>query len=147
MEYNDVYGNAFDADDWFEEGSNIDWNALYEILYHQGDVSAGSYFAVPIMVGRVLSEDIRIWIPWGLVVAIEETRQKADSLAVPKEIKSAYETALLELVRRGLEIFHEDIDPLLSRCLLALFALHKGFHLTASFALLEEDEQSEMLDR
>lgn len=148
MSYLNVYGQIFDPSEWFtaarQRGGSPDWPQLFELLYHQGDINTASFAAVPYITGIVIEQG-GSWQPYALVASIEEARQLGKGPEIPRELEAAYYEAIKSLVHESLKAFDDTSDRLLIKSFIAMLSLAKGQTATATFALLDEEEQAELL--
>lgn len=123
------------------------WDALWEEMYHQGDVGPGSYVAVPHIV-RIHQMRGKIdWNTYALVASVEAARVFRDNPDVPEWARSAYDSALRELARTGLVELPRAASVEAVRSILAVLALVYGAR-TYGRLLIEysEDELAEFLE-
>ncbi|KAA0701064.1 hypothetical protein DTW90_05555 [Neorhizobium sp. P12A] len=146
MFYQDVYGNVFEPASWFDKVPNdLQWSELFDACYHQGSITTGSYAVVPHIVDSIAKHGIFDWEPYALVAAIEEARLTDPAPAMPSELKDTYFEAYQKLAEHSLRVFPDASDPLLVRSVLAVLSLSKGQVSIATFAMLTESEQLELL--
>jgi hypothetical protein len=117
------------------------WEELWQELYHQGAVGPGSFVAVPHLV-RIHRLRLRAdWNTYALVGTIELARAQGRNPDVSESDNVAYESAIRDLARTGLEELPNAADPETVRSILAILAIVHGAR-TYGRVLLEftEDE-------
>lgn len=143
------YSKKFDIGAWFAgfqaSGMQPEWTELFDVLYHQGDVDIMSYDAVPHITRFISVSGTKDWQPYALVASIEEARITGQGPAIPNEFEREYHDAFQALVGIALDIFPGAADPLLVKVLLALLSFSKGQMSVATFAMLDDSEQVELL--
>ena len=122
------------------------WDALWEEVYHQGDVGPGSYAAVPHVVRIHRLRGAVDWNAYALVASVEAARGVRDNPDVPQWARSDYEAALREMAETGLSELPRATSPEAVRSILAILALAFGER-TYGRLLIEytEDEVDEVL--
>jgi len=148
MPYEDAYGRAVDVRSWFAAAEQTsappEWTKMIDALCHQGDIFTGSYAAVPHIV-EYIADAGGDWQPYALIASIEEARQLGKGPAIPSELEDSYHGAIASAFKHALEAFPQASNPLLIRSFIALLSLGKGQVSIATFALLGEDEQTDLL--
>ena len=148
MPYKDAYGRAVDVRSWFAAAEQTsappEWPKMIDALCHQGDIYTGSYAAVPHIVEYIAAAG-GDWQPYALIASIEEARQLGKGPAIPSELEDSYHGAIASAFKHALEAFPQASNPLLIRSFIALLSLGKGQVSIATFALLGEDEQTNLL--
>ena len=123
------------------------WDALWENLYHQGDVGEASYAAVPELVRIETERGAADWNGYALAVAVEQARGAGHNPPVPGWLRADYDRAWTQLTELALQAFPAASEPELVQSLFATLAIGKGWNSLARFATLAEDERQELLDR
>lgn len=148
MTHLDAYGRPIDVRAWFDVakkvGSPPDWSKMNDVLYHQGDIGTASYAVVPLVV-RYLTEAEISWEPFALIASIEEARLLGKAPAIPDELQEVYHEAIASSADCALRAFPRASDALLVRSIIAVLSVAKGEVAIATFALLDQSEQSELL--
>ncbi|MGO7153208.1 hypothetical protein [Rhizobium leguminosarum] len=148
MVHLDAYGRAVDVSVWFDTakktGSPPDWSKMNDVLYHQGDIDTASYAVVPLVV-PYLTDKESSWEPFALIAAIEEARLLGRAPAIPAELKEVYHDAIASSIDHALRAFPHASDALLVRSIIAVLSVAKGQVAIATFALLDQSEQAELL--
>lgn len=122
------------------------WDALWQELYHQGDVGPGSYVAVPHLV-RIHRERRAIdWNTYALVASVDVARGQGQNPDVPDWARPAYDNAIMALAEIGTEELPRASRPEAVRSILAVLAIAYGAR-TYGRLLIEftEDELAELL--
>jgi hypothetical protein len=127
-----------------ETDSRPVWSALWQELYHQGDIGEASFAAVPHLVRIHRERGLGGWNTYAIVATIELARDAQDNLPIPSWLRSGYERALVDLADAGLQEFAAAKDVETVRSILAILALVKGARTYAR--LLSEFTQDELLD-
>ncbi len=102
------------------------WHELWEELYHQGDVGAGSFAAIPHLVRIHPLRRAIDWNTYALVATIELARGKAGNPDVPDWMREPYDAALRELAQIGLQELPRASDQEAVQSILALLAIVYG---------------------
>jgi hypothetical protein len=126
-------------------GARATWNAIWQELYHQGDIGEGSLVAVPHLVRIHRQHGIPDWNTYALVATIELARGRDDNPDVPDWCRGAYDQALRHLAKTGLEELPHAADQETVRSILGILAIVHGAR-TYGRLLIEftEDEVSEL---
>jgi hypothetical protein len=122
------------------------WNALFDALYHQGDVDSASYAAVPLLVRRFqsLAKSASFY---SFIAAVEVARHNRRNPGIPIELTDGYAAALHAAGDAALGDLREAGDEPFIRVALSVVALSRGA--VATGALLSDltaDELTEILD-
>jgi hypothetical protein len=121
------------------------WQALWQELYHQGDVGEGSFVAVPHLVRIHRQRAVVDRNTYALVASIELARGKGANPDVPSWTREAYDAALHDLMRAGIDELPRAKGLESVRSILSLLAVVLGAR-TYGRLLLEfsEDEVLEL---
>jgi hypothetical protein len=124
------------------EGS---WHEFWQELYHQGDVGVGSFVAVPHLVRIHRIRGTSDWNTYAIAAAVELARANRGNPDVPVWAREAYDQALRDLARIGLEQLPAAEDRETVRSILGLLAVVYGAR-TYGRVLVEftEDEVLEL---
>lgn len=122
------------------------WSALWEEVYHQGDVGSASYAVVPHVVRIHRLRGAVDWNAYALVASVEAARGVRDNPDVPPWARADYEAALREMAETGLSELPRAKSPEAARSILAVLALAFGAR-DYGCLLIEysEDEVAEVL--
>lgn len=124
------------------------WLALWQEVYHQGDVGEASYAAVPHLVRIYRARGERDWNAISLAGAIELARLGGKGPELPSWGAGAYREALVELARLGLRDVDGTNDKNYIASVLGLVAVINGLHNHGQLLLeYTDDELQELLDR
>ena len=130
-----------------ESGNDLEstWHAIWQELYHQGDVGEGSFVVIPHLVRIHRLRGVVDWNTYGIAAAVELVRGEHGNPDVPNWAREAYDDALRELGRLGLEELPRAQNKETVRSILALLAIVHGCR-TYGHILLEfgEDEVLEL---
>lgn len=123
------------------------WAALWEELFHQGDVGTSSYAAVPHLVRIHRDRGEGDWNTYALVASIELARVKGHNPDVPAWERESYSTAIQELAELGLRELPSAESPEAVRSILGILAIvyHARAHARALIEM-SEDEVMEALE-
>lgn len=148
MPYEDAYGPVVDVRSWFAVPEQTceppEWSKMFDALCHQGDIYTASYAAVPHIL-EYIAKSGSDWQPYALIASIEEARLLGKAPAIPAELEGNYHDAITTAVSLALQAFPHASEPLLSRSIIALLSLAKGQISIATFSLLDESEQADLL--
>lgn len=121
------------------------WQDLWEELYHQGDVGAGSFAAVPHLVRIHRLHGNPNWNTYALVATIELARGRNGNPEVPDWARAAYDRALRDLAQIGLEDLPRASDQEAVRSILGMLAITYGARTYGRILVeLSEDEVLEL---
>ena len=123
------------------------WDALWEELYHQGDVGPGSYVAVPhiVRIHRLRGE--LDWNAYALVATVEAARGRCGNPDVPEWARFAYHTSLRALADMGRAELPRATSEEAVRSILALLALVFGAPTCGRLLITyTDDELAELLE-
>jgi hypothetical protein len=118
--------------------------ALWQELYHQGDVGEASYAAVPHLVRIYCSEETPDWNFYAIVATVDLARdgRYSGNPPLPSWLEPDYVEAIDRLASRGLKELPGASSPELVQSILAVLALWKG---SRSYArILAEFTESEV---
>lgn len=93
-----------------DEDTQPVWREIWQELHHQGDVGEGSFVAVPHLVRIHRQRNAVDWNTYAIAVTIELARGEDRNPDVPEWARQAYEDALYELGRIGLEELPRTTD-------------------------------------
>lgn len=127
-------------------GSPSDWAALWQEIYHQGDVGVGSYAVVPHLVRLRQEWSVKDWNTYALVASIEAARGRRNNPSLPAWARASYKAALKELAMAGLAELPTAPNQEAVRSILAVLAMGFGAPVYGRFLLeFSEDEAVEVL--
>lgn len=127
-------------------GSQPAWAALWQELFHQGDVGVGSYAAVPHLVRIHRERGVVDWNTYALVATIEAARERGRNPPLPDWIEEDYRTAIKDLADIGLTELPASSDTAAVRCILAVLAIAYGAAVYGRFLIeFSEDEAAEVI--
>jgi hypothetical protein len=111
-----------------ESGRDVEatWHELWQELYHQGDVGAGSFAAVPHLVRIHRLRGTPDWNTYALSATIELARGKNGNPDVPDWAREAYDEALRDLAQIGLEELPRASAQETVRSILGMLAIVYG---------------------
>ena len=118
------------------------WDSLWEEMYHQGDVGAGSYVAVPHLVRIHLERGAVDWNTYALVASVEVARGVRDNPDVPDWARPDYEAALRQLATTGLAELPRAATPEATRSILAVVAIMFGARTHGRLLIEYSDEEA-----
>jgi hypothetical protein len=130
-----------------ESGDNpqSDWDAVWQELYHQGDVGEGSFVAIPHLVRIHRTRGVVDWNTYAIAATVELARGVGSNPDVPQWARESYEEALRELARLGLQELPVARDREAIRSILALLAIAYGARTYGRIlATFTEDEVLEL---
>ena len=102
------------------------WHKIWEELYHQGDVGAGSFIAIPHLLRIHRKRGVVDWNTYALAATVELARGVRRNPDVPDWARDSYDGGLRELARLGLEELPRAGDREVVRSILALLAIVYG---------------------
>lgn len=127
-------------------GSQSEWDALWQELYHQGDVGVGSYAVVPHLVRLHRERGVADWNTYALVASIEAARGRRKNPPLPAWAEQDYEVAIRDLASAGLAELPSASDPETVRAILAVLALAFGAGTHGRFLIeFTADEAAEVI--
>ena len=121
------------------------WSALWEDLYHQGDVGVASFAAIPTIVKIASLDRSGNWNPYALAVTIEQARHSRSNPELPTWLTSTYEEAWGILFGCALKLIEHTKDENAIASAISVIAMHKGQRNLARLALCTENERLEMV--
>lgn len=121
------------------------WDALWEEMYHQGDVGPGSYVAVPHVVRIHRLRGAIDWNAYALVASVDAARRRPDNPEVPGWALSDYQTAIRELAELGLSELPRATDAQTVLSILAVLATAFGAPKHAQVLIEYSEEELEDL--
>ena len=120
------------------------WKELWDELYHQGDVGAASFAAVPFLVESHRKRGANGWNTYAIVANIELARGEGTDSEVPQWMADDYFQAIRELAEIGTDEIMRAKTPEDVRAILSVVALQKGLRAHAKF--LVSYSEAELLD-
>lgn len=102
------------------------WDALWEEMYHQGDVGPNSYVAIPHLVRIHRIRAAIDWNTYALVASVEISRGVRGNPDAPEWARAEYEAAIRELAEIGLSELPRATAPEVVRSILAVLAIAYG---------------------
>ena len=102
------------------------WPAIWQELYHQGDVGEGSFVAIPHLVRIHRARGVLDWNTYAIAGTIELARGTHGNPDVPEWARESYDGALRDLARLGLEELPRARDAEAVRSILGLLAIVHG---------------------
>lgn len=102
------------------------WHEIWQELYHQGDVGEGSFVAIPHLVRIHRQRGVVDWNTYAIAATVELARGTGRNPDVPEWSREAYDGALRELARLGLQELPNARGPEAVRSILAILAIVHG---------------------
>lgn len=102
------------------------WPEIWQELLHQDDVGEGSYAAIPHLVRIHRARGDVDWNTYAIAAAVELARGVGRNPDVPQWTREAYDDALRDLGRLGLEQLPHAHDRETVRSILGLLAIVHG---------------------
>ena len=122
------------------------WQALWENLYHEGEIGLASLLTVPLLAALRSNTGVPDWNIHALASAIEEARLRDGVAQLPGLHFSQYENAISALARLALLDLALDDDPTLVRAALGMVAFARQLPTVgALISGFTEDEDREIL--
>jgi len=122
------------------------WDALWEAIYHQGDVGQGSYVVIPHLVRIYRTRGSVDWNAYALVASIEVARGIRGNPDLAQWARPDYEAAIRELANTGLVELSRATKPETVRSILAILAIAHGARTYGRLLIeLSEDEVEDLL--
>ena len=120
------------------EAEGAAWDELWTELYHQGDVGAATYHAVPHVVRIAASKPALSVNPFAFVAAVEAARHRPGNPPLPPDAEGPYRDALASVL--SVVAAHADRawDADVAAAVFSAVAAAKG-HVKLSMALAEMD--------
>lgn len=122
------------------------WLALWEDLYHQGDVGEASYASVSVLAQIASADPAGDWNPYALAASIEQARWSGSNPSLPDWMAPEYAAAWQRLFGSAMNLLERTDSETVVASTLAVIAIHKGQKTLGRMAMLTEDERKEMLD-
>jgi hypothetical protein len=110
----------------FSDDPESNWGAIWQELYHQGDVGEGSFAAVPHLVRIHRKRGVVDWNTYSIAAIVELARGVGRNPDVPEWMRESYDAALTDLRRLGLEQLPITREREAIRSILALLAIVHG---------------------
>jgi hypothetical protein len=124
------------------------WSALWDELYHQGDVGEASYAAVPHLVRICRQRGVLDWNIYAIAAIIELARTEGTNPDVPDWLRASYFNAIEELAGIGSVEILQANDSETVRAILSILAIAKDLRSFGRFLVsYSEDEMLEMETR
>jgi hypothetical protein len=120
------------------------WHAIWGELYHQGDIGEGSFVAVPHLVRIHGQRNVVDWNTYAIAATIELARGVNGNPDVPPWAQEAYDLALQDLGRLGLDELPRAVNRDATRSILALLAIIHGARVYGR--ILNEFAEEEILE-
>lgn len=123
------------------------WYSLWSALCHQGDVYTASFAAVPHIIEALSAAPERAGFDYYLLPAAIEVARVENGVAVPAELREAYEAALRKLPPLAAVVMQPDCDSELCQSALAASAVGAGATDLAKLLIeLDRKDISEVLE-
>jgi len=123
------------------------WDALWQELYHQGDVGLGSYVAVPHLVRIHRMRGAVDWNTYALVASINAAQGVGDNPDMPEWARRDFDAAIRELAEIGLSELGRTSDSTTVRSILAVMAMVFGVPKHGQLLLeYSDDEISDLIE-
>jgi hypothetical protein len=128
------------------DGSPRSWAALWQEVYHQGDVGVGSYAVVPHLVRIHRERGVVDWNTYALTASIEAARGRRKNPPIPEWVREGYDAALGELAAIGLKELPLAQNQETGRSILAVLAIVHGASVYSRFLIeFSEEEAAELI--
>lgn len=143
-----AYGHASDIPDLLRQleefpssdGQNEPWHSIWSALAHQGDIYTASFAAIPHVIRILKQAPAKADYSYFHFPAWVEVCRQKNSVEIPKELESAYFSALAELPSLVAAASCRTWDYDFLCCALSAIAAAKGFGSVAE-AVLEFDPE------
>lgn len=109
-----------------EDDPERTWHDIWQKLYHQGDVGEGSFVAIPHLVRIHRKRNVVDWNTYAIAATVELARGTGRNPDAPQWARAAYDDALRELGRLGLEELPRANNQEAIQSILAFLAIIYG---------------------